>query len=94
VRTLIIIVLGFALLAICIGAARALAGGDKAQVAKAIWAFIALWFFVAAGNLWTGIVKIGSDVLRESLIFVLTFGLPAGIAYFINWKSSEPPLDE
>ncbi|MEO8103707.1 MAG: hypothetical protein ABI790_14385 [Betaproteobacteria bacterium] len=93
-RTLIIIVLGLVLLALWIGVARALAGGDDLQVVKAIRAFVGLWFLAAAGNMAVGVLKAGYGVLDELPIFLLIFGVPAAAAYFIVWKSSKPPLEE
>ena len=87
-RTLSIIVLGLVLLALWIGVARALAGGDSLQVMKAARAFIGLWFMVAAGNMWMGVASAGYGVWEEVPIFLVIFGLPAGLALFIIWKSS------
>ena len=92
-RTFIIILLGLVLLALWIGIARALAGGDPLQVTKAIRAFIGIWFVVALANLAVGVLKAGFGVLDELPIFLLIFGLPAGAALFVNWKSSPSDSD-
>ena len=93
-RALIIIMLGLVLLALWIGVARALAGGDPLQVRKAVRSFIGIWFVVALGNLAIGVTKVGYGVLEELPIFLLIFGVPAAAALFVNWKSSEDPSDD
>ena len=93
-RTLIIIILGLVLLALWIGVARSLAGGDKLQVAKAIRAFIGIWFLVAAANMAVGVLKAGYGALEELPILLFIFSVPAAAALFINWKTSEAPIEE
>ncbi len=93
-RTLIIIVLGLMVLALWIGVAKTQSGGDNAQVAKAVRAFIGLWFLVAVANLGMGILQAGYGVIEELPIFLAIFGVPAAGALFYNWKTSEPPLEE
>ena len=87
-RTLIIIASGLVLLALFIGVARALASGDKLPVVHALRAFIALWLVLAAGNMWMGVVKAGYGVWEELPVFLVIFGLPAAIAFYIHWRIS------
>ena len=87
-RTLIIIMLGYVLLAICIGVAKALSGGDKLPVAQAVRVFIAVWFVIAASNMWMGVVKAGYGVSSELPIFLLIFFLPTAAALFIHLRAS------
>jgi len=85
-RTVIIIVAGLILLAICLGASRLLASDDKPAMAKAIWLFIALWFVVAAVNMWVGVTQAGYGAMEELPIFLLIFGLPVAVALLVKWK--------
>lgn len=87
-RTLLIIVLGLILLALWIGVARALSGGDHLQVMKAVRTFIGLWFVVALANLAIGVLQAGFGLIDELPIFLLVFGIPASAALFFNWKTS------
>jgi hypothetical protein len=85
-RTLIFIVGGFLLLATCLGMARLLSNGLADAMRVATIAFVALWFVIAAANMWTGVAKAGYSVAEELPVFLLIFGLPAAAAVFVKWK--------
>ena len=85
-RTLIFIVGGFVLLAACLGAAKLLAGGAAHATRTATLVFIALWFVVAAANMWMGVARAGYSVAEELPIFLLIFGLPAIVGVLLKWK--------
>jgi hypothetical protein len=85
-RTLIIIVAGFALWAICLGVAKLLAGTAALSMTAATLAFVILWFLAAAMNMWLGVSRAGYSLREELPIFLLIFGLPAAIAVLVNWK--------
>lgn len=87
-RTMIIILGGFALLAACILAARRLGGGGAAPIGAAVAIFIAAWFAVAAVNMWFGVARAGYSFKEELPIFLLIFLLPAAAAVFVRWKLS------
>ncbi len=93
-RTFIIILLGLVLLGLWIGVASALAGGDKGQVAKAVRAFVGLWFMAALGNMLLGVSTAGFGVLDELPILLVIFSVPAAAALFYNWKTAEVPPAE
>lgn len=85
-RTLIFILAGFALLAVCLGVAKLLSANLAGATRYATIAFLALWFVVAAVNMWVGVARAGYSVAEELPIFLLLFGLPAALAIFVKWK--------
>jgi hypothetical protein len=87
-RTMIIILGGFVLLAACVFAARRLGGGGPGPIGSAVAVFIAAWFAVAATNMWLGVARAGYSFREELPIFLLIFLLPAAAAVFVRWKLS------
>ena len=85
-RTLIIILGGFVLLAGCILAARRFGAGAGVPVGSAIAIFIVIWFVVAAVNMWIGVARAGYSFREELPIFLLIFLLPAAVAVLVRWK--------
>jgi hypothetical protein len=83
-RTAIIIGMGFALLALCLGTGW-LAGGSARLKAGAL-VFIALWFIAAAVNMYVGVARAGYSFMEELPIFLLIFGVPAIVALLLRWK--------
>lgn len=83
-RTMIIILGGFLLLAVCIGAARLF--GGAATMAIAVKIFIPVWLVLAGINMWIGVARAGYPVAEELPIFLLIFSPPAAAALFIWWK--------
>jgi hypothetical protein len=86
-RTMIIILGGFVLLAACIVVARWM-GGAVPPVGAAVAIFITIWFVVAAINMWIGVTQAGYSFREELPIFLLIFLLPAAVAVFVKWKLS------
>ena len=85
-RTLWIIMGGVALWALCLGAAKLLAGQDPAGIPRATLIFIVLWLLLAGLNLWVGVTRAGYTLREELPIFLLIFALPATLALFVRWK--------
>jgi hypothetical protein len=85
-RTLLITLGGFALWGPCLGAAAVLSPPRSASLAAATLGFVALWFAVAAANLWAGVARAGYSFREELPIFLLIFLLPAGVALLVRWK--------
>ena len=85
-RTLTIILGGFALLALCIGAAKLLGRGAAAPIGPALTVFVALWLLVAGANMWIGVARAGYSVREELPIFLLIFLLPASAAAIVWWR--------
>jgi hypothetical protein len=71
---LIIIVAGFALLGVSWFTGRWFA------------IFLAIWFAVAAINMWIGVTHAGYTVREELPIFLVIFLLPACVAAFLWWR--------
>jgi hypothetical protein len=86
-RTIIIILGGFLLLAVCIGVVRLL-GGGVVTIGTAVKVFIPIWLIAAGINMWIGVSRAGYSVAEELPIFLLIFSLPAAAALFILWKFS------
>ena len=85
-RTLVIILGGFVLWAACLGIARLLTHASPSSMTTATTTFIALWFVVAAANLWIGVSRVGYSFQEELPIFLLIFSLPAAVAILVKWK--------
>lgn len=85
-RSLIIILGGFALWAVCIGIAKIVAKTSDSSMTAATTAFLAIWFVAAATNLWIGVTRAGYSFQEEVPIFLLIFLLPAAVAVFVKWK--------
>jgi len=87
-RTLLFILGGFALLAVCLGLGKSLSGGFGDGMRMSIIAFAAIWFVVAAVNMWLGVSKAGYSFGEELPIFLLIYLLPlAGAAFVVlKWK--------
>ncbi len=84
-RTVIIILGGFLLWAICIGIAR-LAANSQSSSATATMVFAVLWFATAACNMWIGVSRAGYTFWEELPIFLVIFLLPTAVALFVKWK--------
>jgi len=85
-RTVIIVVGGFALWAVCLGIAKFLANSSTTSMTTATAAFVAIWFVAAASNMWIGVSQAGYSFREELPIFLLIFLLPAGVAVLAKWK--------
>lgn len=82
-RTLMIILGGFALLAACLAVARIFAAGS---MRSAVILFLLLWLLVAGSNMWVGVTRAGYSVSEELPIFLLIYAVPAIAALIIRWK--------
>ena len=49
-------------------------------------AFAAIWFIVAAANMWMGVSQAGYSFQEELPIFLLIFLLPVAVAVVVNWR--------
>jgi hypothetical protein len=85
-RTMIIILGGFVLWAVCLGIAKLLANTSTSSTTIATAAFVAIWFVAAASNMWVGISQAGYSFREELPIFLLIFLLPSVVAVFVKWK--------
>ena len=85
-RTLIFILGGFVLFGACAGVAKLTSNGLSDSMRMATIVFTALWFVIAAANMWVGVVKAGYSFAEELPIFLLIFALPVAVAVFVKWK--------
>jgi hypothetical protein len=85
---MLIILAGFVLLAVCIGATRLLGSNSATATSTAVKIFIPLWFLATAINMWVGVARAGYSFTEELPIFLLIFLLPSGVALLIRWKFS------
>jgi hypothetical protein len=83
-HTIIVIALGFGLLAVCALLGRVL--GGVSGIATAALVFLPLWFVGAGINLYIGVTHAGYTVAEEAPIFALVFALPALVAALLWWK--------
>lgn len=85
-HTLLVILGGFALLAVCLLAGRGVGGPGAAPLILAIKAFLPLWFLGAAINLYVGVAHAGYSVREELPIFLVVYALPAAVAGLLWWR--------
>ena len=83
-RTAIILGIGFALLAACLGIGWMT--GGAARMKSAALAFIAIWFIASAANMYIGVTRAGYSFMEELPIFLLLFGVPAIAALVLRYK--------
>jgi hypothetical protein len=55
-------------------------------LATSLLAYVAIWFVLAAYNMWYGVNHAGYTYREEFPIFLGVFGVPAAIALLIRWK--------
>jgi hypothetical protein len=85
-RTVIIILGGFVLWAICLGIAKLFGNFTSSSTTAATVVFAVLWFAAAALNMWIGVSQAGYSFQEELPIFLLIFLLPVTVAVFVQWK--------
>ena len=85
-HTIQVLAAAFALLALCIGAARAIGIKGSFIAAGSKW-FIPLWFIGAAINMYVGISTAGYTFMEELPMFFVVFGIPALVAALLWWKT-------
>jgi hypothetical protein len=85
-RTLIIIIGGFALWAICLGIAKQTADSGAQSMTAATIVFLILWFLAAPANMAIGVYRAGYSFPEELPIFLLVYTLPTFVAVFVKWK--------
>jgi hypothetical protein len=83
-HTLIVLAIGFALLAVCLFGGHSL--GSPSGLAAGALAFLPLWLIGAGINLYLGVKTAGYTVREEMPIFLLVFAIPAVVALLAWWK--------
>lgn len=84
-HTLIILTIGFVLLAVCLLVGK-FTGGNPASLAKAALAFLPLWLIGSGINMWFGVAKAGYTIKEELPIFLVIFVIPTAAAIALYWK--------
>ena len=85
-RTLMFLLGGFALWGACLGIARLVASASASSMTIATTVFAAIWFVVAAANMWMGVSSAGYSFRDELPIFLLIFLVPVAVAVVVNWR--------
>jgi hypothetical protein len=82
VHTVIVIGVGFVVLAACLAVGWAV-GGSSALPGAAL-VFLPVWLVGAAVNMAIGVKKAGYTVAEEAPVFLLVFAVPAFLALFLR----------
>ncbi|HEY4907565.1 MAG TPA: hypothetical protein VIH74_08940 [Candidatus Acidoferrum sp.] len=78
-RTALIVLGGFVVWGIFVAAAK-MSGNASRGIATATVAFVVVWFFVAAVNMYFGVARAGYAFREELPIFFVIFLVPAIVA--------------
>jgi hypothetical protein len=78
-RTVLIILVGFLVWGVCVGAAK-MSPNPARGIGTATVAFVCVWFVVAAVNMYFGVARAGYAFREELPIFLVIFLLPAIVA--------------
>jgi hypothetical protein len=82
VHTVIVIGVGFVVLAACLAVGWAVGGSSALPTAAMV--FLPLWLVGAAVNMAVGVKKAGYTVAEEAPVFLLVFAVPAFLALFLR----------
>ena len=85
-RTGLFLLAGFLLLATLLLLGGLFSPNYPAATTVAVVTYVALWFVIAAANMWVGVAKAGYSVAEELPISALIFLVPAVAAIFLKWK--------
>ena len=83
-HTVIVLALGFGLLALCVAAGFFLGGASG--MASAALLFLPLWLIGAGINMYLGVARAGYSVADETPIFLVVFAIPALVAVLVWWR--------
>ena len=81
-HTVIVIGVGFVVLAACLAVGWAVGGSSALPTAAMV--FLPLWLVGAAVNMAVGVKKAGYTVAEEAPVFLLVFAVPAFLALFLR----------
>ena len=85
-RTALFLLAGFLLLAAALILGRQFVENYPAAMTIAIVVYVALWFVIAAFNMWTGVAKAGYSYAEELPVFALIFLVPALAGILMRWR--------
>ena len=83
-HTVIVIGVGFVVLAACLAVGWAV-GGSSALPGAAL-VFLPVWLVGAAVNMAIGVRRAGYTVAEETPVFLVVFSVPALLALFLRWR--------
>ncbi|MEI9948874.1 MAG: hypothetical protein WDO74_07790 [Pseudomonadota bacterium] len=83
-HTVIVLAMGFGLLASC--AVGGFLLGGASGIASAALLFLPLWLIGAGINMYLGVARAGYSVADEAPIFLVVFAIPAAIALLVCWR--------
>ena len=84
-RTGLFLIARFLMLAAALLLGRLFSANYPGATLVATVAYVALWFAIAAANMWIGVARAGYSVAEELPIFALIFALPAAVAILLKW---------
>jgi len=82
--TILVIAIGFAVLALCAVVGRMVGGASG--TATAVLVFLPLWLIGSGINMYIGVERAGYSVAAETPIFLIVFAVPAAAALFAWFK--------
>ena len=85
-RTGLFLLAGFLVLAACFILGKLFSANYPGALTSVTVAFVALWFVIAAVNMWTGVAKAGYSFAEELPVFALIFLVPAAVAILVKWR--------
>lgn len=83
-RTVLLLVAGLLLMGGSLLLGKVFTGQYPESARIASLSFVAVWFVVAAVNMWLGVARAGYSIAEELPIFLLIFGTPAAVAGLIK----------
>lgn len=85
-HTILVILGGFGLLALCLLSGRLLGGPGAASLIASLKWFLPLWLIGAGINMYIGVARAGYSVAEELPIFLLIYAVPAAVAALLWWR--------
>ena len=96
-HTVLVILEGLVLFALCLLVARLATKRDTIQRARAMQiaarVFIGIWLVCAFFNLWKGVTQAGYSVVDELPIFLIVFVVPAGVAVWFAYRTMDRAVE-
>jgi hypothetical protein len=89
----LLILMGIAIWALSVAAARRFGAADGSAVADVTLGFITVWFLALATSFWVSVAK-GQHTFRQLLpVYLLIFGLPASLAALGQSRLARKPAE-
>ncbi|MGO4259935.1 hypothetical protein [Lysobacter sp. TAB13] len=85
-HTILVILGGFVLMALCLLGGRIFGGAGVASLIAGLKLFLPLWLLGAGINMYIGVARAGYSVGEELPIFLLIYAIPAAVAGLLWWR--------